>query len=258
MPSTAAQVAFDSGWTLHSAHSSSEKRELAPRRELAPWGENTALGMLSAEALRELELIGSPAEYEAGHILFLEQERLKQVFVVLSGEVRLSLQNFAGKRLTVSIAKPGSILGMHSALFDSPSEWSACALYRSQIASIRHGDFLTFVQRHPEAYRVAMVELVRNLNYACGTLRLVGLSCSVRKRLASQLLAWGEQGRKKGDQTQFSLPLTHAEIAEFTGAVRETVTRALLAFRRRGLVEIRGSVLTIPSTEALRRYADLG
>ena len=76
MPSTAAQVAFDSGWTMHSATAA------AVKKELAPWGANTALGMLSPEALRELELMESPAECEAGQILFIEQERLKQVFVV--------------------------------------------------------------------------------------------------------------------------------------------------------------------------------
>jgi DNA-binding transcriptional regulator LsrR (DeoR family) len=54
------------------------------------------------------------------------------------------------------------------------------------------------------------------------------------------------------------MALTHAQIAEFIGAVRETVTRALTAFKQRGLVEVRGCMLKIPSTTALRKYAERG
>jgi CRP-like cAMP-binding protein len=57
--------------------------------------------MLPAEALRELESIMSTVDYDAGSILFLEQEQLNRVFVVLSGDVRLSLQDIGGKNLRV-------------------------------------------------------------------------------------------------------------------------------------------------------------
>jgi CRP-like cAMP-binding protein len=52
------------------------------------------------------------------------------------------------------------------------------------------------------------------------------------------------------------MALTHAQIAEFIGAARESVTRGLAEFKQRGLVEIRGSMLKIPSTTALRKYAE--
>jgi CRP/FNR family transcriptional regulator len=212
--------------------------------------------MLSREALRELELLESAADYDAGEILFLEQQPLPVVFVVLAGEVRLSLQEVGGRRLSFHVAKRGSVLGMHSALFGSLSECSAEVLYSARIASIKRSDFLRFAERYPEAYRLATMELVQTLTCACETLRIVGLSVCTRRRLALQLLAWGEQGRKSGDQTQYNLALTHTQIAESIGAVRESVTRALTVFKQRGLVEIRGSRLTIPSTAALRRYAE--
>jgi CRP-like cAMP-binding protein len=147
---------------------------------------------------------------------------------------------------------------MHATLFGGLSEWSADTLYPSKIAVITRADFLRVAQRYPEAYRLATVELMTTLRHACATLRIVGLSTCVRKRLASQLLVWGEQGNKTGDQTQFCMSLTHAQIAEYIGAVRETVTRALISFKECGLVEIRGCMLRIPSTTALRKYAERG
>jgi CRP-like cAMP-binding protein len=250
MASTAAQAAFSSGWSVRTPHL------VLSNCEFRSWAKNTSLGTLPAEALRELESMMSIADYDAGDILFLEQEPPSQVFVVLAGDVRLSLQDIGGRRLTLQIAGRGAVLGVHSALFESVSEWSADTLYPSKIASIKCGDFLRFAQRYPEVYRLATVELMTTLRYACTTLRIVGLSSCIRKRLASQLLVWGERGNKTGDQTQFRMALTHAQIAEFIGAVRETVTRALIAFKQRGLVEIRGSMLRIPSTAALRKYVE--
>jgi CRP/FNR family transcriptional regulator, cyclic AMP receptor protein len=252
MASTAAQAAFNSGWSIRTPHLVSNKFDFRS------WATNTSLGTLSAEALRELESIMSIADYDAGDILFLEQETLSRVFVIVSGDVRLSLQDLRGRRLTLRIARPGAILGMHSTLFESPSEWSADALYPSRIASISRSDFLRFAQRHPEVHRLATAELMTILRHACTTLRIVGLSSCIRKRLASQLLEWGERGNKTGDQTQFCMALTHAQIAEFIGAVRETVSRAMTSFKERGLVEIRGCTLRIPSTTALRKYAERG
>ncbi|MGO9434731.1 MAG: Crp/Fnr family transcriptional regulator [Terracidiphilus sp.] len=193
--------------------------------------------LLSKEATRDLELIGSFITCDAGDILFLEQEPLQAVYIVVAGEVRLSLQDVNGKRMTVHIAKRGSVLGMSEALSGSPPEWSAEVLYAARIASIKRGDFLRFAECHPEIYRIAVTELVRTIRYTSRALRIVGLSSSASKRLASLLLAWGEQGQTMGDQTRYPLALTHTQIAEFVGTSRETVTRALAAFKERGLVE---------------------
>jgi len=252
MASNAAHAAFKSGWSVSTPHL------VSSNIGFRSWAANTTLGTLSAEGLRELESIASIVDYKAGGILFLEQMPLDQVFIVLEGDVRLSLQDAGGRRLTLRVARRGAVLGMHSVLFGSPSEWSADILYRSRIALIERDDFLRFAQRYPEVHRLATVELMAILGHACATLRIVGLTTCVRRRLASQLLEWGERGNKTGDQTQFCMALTHAQIAEFIGAVRETVTRALIAFKQRGLVEIRGTMLRIPSTAALRKCAERG
>jgi CRP/FNR family cyclic AMP-dependent transcriptional regulator len=252
MASTAAQVAFNSGWSVRTPHLESSNSGFKS------WATSISQETLSAKALRELESITSIVDYDPGSILFLEQQPLSHVFVVLAGDVRLSLLDIGGKRLTIHIAKDGSVLGMSEAFSGNLSEWSADTLYPSRIASITRGDFLRFAQRYPEVYRLAAFELMTTLRHACATLRIVGLTSCVRKRLAEQLLMWGEQGNKTGDQTQFCMALTHAQIAEFIGAVRETVTRALTAFKQRGLVEVRGCMLKIPSTTALRKYAERG
>ena len=253
MLSTSARLAIEGGWDIRASQS---PRTASDGLRLEPTEEDSQLQMLSKEALRDLALMGSIIDLDAGEILFLEQQPLHAVYIVVAGDVRLSLQDVNGKRMTVHIAKRGSVLGMSEALSGSSPEWSAEILYAARIISIKRGDFLHFAECHPEIHRIAVAELIRTIRYTSRALRIVGLAYSAGKRLASQLLAWGEQGQRMGDLTRYHLALTHTQIAEFVGTSRETVSRAFAGFKRRGLVEIRGSILIIPSTTALRRYAE--
>lgn len=250
MASTAEQIAFETGWNLHIPLFKSSKRQFEP------WGPSTSLGAMSMQATQELDSIMFVKDHEAGDILFMEREPLKRVFVVISGDVRLSMQDLCGRRLTFQVARRGSVLGMETVLFGSVCEWSADTLHSSRIGTIGWEEFVRFAERHPEVYRFASRQLIQTVEAACSTLRIIGLNSCIRKRLALQLLDWGQRGSTNGDQTQFRMALTHEQIAEFVGAARESITRALITFRQLGLIEIRGSMVRIPSTTALRNYAE--
>jgi len=49
--------------------------------------------------------------------------------------------------------------------------------------------------------------------------------------------------------------LTHEEMAQMTGTSRETVTRTLIDFKKRGLAQVHSSILTITDRPALEQLA---
>src|SRR5579863_3206598 len=100
---------------------------------------------LSPEALRDLTSLEHPSSYPANMILFSEKEPARGIYVVLEGEVKLSINSTDGKRLSLSIARKGDILGLSSALTGSPYEMTAETLYPSRIAPIGRRDFLDYV-----------------------------------------------------------------------------------------------------------------
>jgi len=210
---------------------------------------------LTPEALEDLASMESPLMYSAGSILFREQQTPPGVFVILSGEVKLSINSSDGKRLILRIARPGEILGLTSTLSGSACEMTAEALYPAKIAPIARRDFLNFLARHPEVYQTVIEELSLQLNMACEQLRTVGISSSAPEKLARLLLDWSENGQTTESGTRFHFSLTHEEIGEFIGASRETVTRTLSTFKLRRLVAWNGSMITIPNRRALESYA---
>jgi CRP/FNR family transcriptional regulator len=210
---------------------------------------------LSPAALRDLESMEFPTLYQPGMLLFSEKSMPTGIFIVVSGEVKLSINSSEGKRLILSIAKAGDVLGLSSVLSGLPSEMTAEVLYPSRIAIIERDQFIAFMSRHPEVYQVVTQELSLQYKVACEQLRTVALSGSAPEKLARLLLEWSEGGQKTEAGTRFRFSLTHEEIGEFIGASRETVTRTLSTFKSRRLVAFHGSILEIPSRVALEHLA---
>jgi len=210
---------------------------------------------LSPAALRDLESMEFPTQYQPGQLLFSEKGIPSGIFILLSGEVKLSINSSEGKRLILSIAKAGEVLGLSSVLSGLPSEMTAEILHPSRIAVIERDQFIGFMARHPEVYQIVTQELSLQYKVACEQLRTVALSGSAPEKLARLLLDWSESGQKTEAGTRFRFSLTHEEIGEFIGASRETVTRTLSTFKNRRLVSFHGSILEIPSTRALQHIA---
>ena len=224
------------------------------RVPLQPVGE--FFSKLSPDAAKDLMLLEHPSSYPSNIVLFSEKDAAQGVFVILEGEVKLSINSSDGKRLILRIAKKGEILGMDSALSGQASEMTAETLYPSKIAKISRRDFLGFMARHPEAYQIVTEELSRQIGKACAQLRTVALSASAPEKLARLLLELGQSGGQSTETaTRFRFSLTHEEIGEFIGTSRETVTRTLSVFKTRRLVDFHGSTLTIPNKTALASYA---
>ena len=199
--------------------------------------------------------MGVPLSYPANSVVFSEKEPAGGIYIVLEGEVKLSINSSEGKRLNLSIARQGEILGLVSALTGSAYEMTAETLYPCKIAPINRRNFLNFLMRHPDAYPMLFQDLSRQYSVACEQLRTVGLSNSAPEKVARLLLEWSERGQCTESGTRFRFSLTHEEIGEFIGVSRETVTRVLSTFKHRRLVTCQGSMLTIPNRIALQDYA---
>ncbi len=210
---------------------------------------------LTPEALKDLSAMATSVNYPAGKVIFSERDTNSNIYIVLEGEIKLSMNSSDGRRLILRIARKGEILGLSSTLSGKASEITAETLYPAKLAPITRREFSNFLMRHPEAYQTVTQELSREYTLACEQLRTVGLSNSAPEKLARLLLEWSQNGKTTEAGTHFRFPLTHGEIGEFIGASRETVTRTLSIFKSRHLVDFHGSMLTIPSRSALESYA---
>jgi CRP/FNR family cyclic AMP-dependent transcriptional regulator len=210
---------------------------------------------LSPEALRDFESMQYHSSYAGGSILFLEKHTPTAVYIVLEGQVKLSMSSSEGRRLILRVAKAGEIIGLNSAITGHPFDVTAETVHGAKIATIRTPDFMGFLLRYPAAYQNVVRQLSTDYNNACEQLRTVGLSPNAQKKLARLLLEWCAAGQQTDRGTRVKVSLTHEEIGEFIGATRETVTRTLSEFKHQHLVALNGSTMMIPNRVALEHYA---
>ncbi|MFP5234820.1 MAG: Crp/Fnr family transcriptional regulator [Acidobacteriota bacterium] len=211
---------------------------------------------LSTAALADWHTMEHPHSVAQNTVLFAEREEGRGMFVVLEGEVRVSINSAEGKRLSLRIARKGDVLGLSSTVAGHAYEVTAETLYPSKVAFIGRREFQGFLSRHPEVHQAVYDELSREMTATCEQLRTVALSASAPEKLARLLLEWSENEHSTETCGRVRFSLTHEEIGEFIGASRETVTRTLASFKHRRLVSFRGSMLEIPNRMALASYAN--
>lgn len=201
---------------------------------------------MAAPAVKGLDTIKFMAVYPKGSVLFVEGEKPRGVFIVCSGRAKLTTSSSEGKTLIVKIVEAGEILGASSSLLDTPYEVSAETIEPSQVNFIRREDFLGFLNTHPEACLHTAQQLSEKYHSAQREIRSLGLAQSTSEKLGRLLLDWCE---RNGDETpkgvRLTILLTHEEIAQMIGTTRETVTRLLSDFRKRKIIEVKGSSMFV-------------
>lgn len=207
---------------------------------------------LAPEALAEFDELGLQILLPAATCLFLEGDTAHSVFVLCSGRVKLTKTSRDGKTLLLRIANEGDVLGLSAAISSTPYEVSAIALDDAQVKSFARRAFLRFIERHVEGNRHAATVLNQEYRAALGAACRLALSNSVAARMACALLEFASEQGTLGDlQPQLDMPLTHEEFATVLGSSRESVTRALNDFKRKGLVRVEKRKFTLLRRNAL-------
>jgi CRP/FNR family cyclic AMP-dependent transcriptional regulator len=210
---------------------------------------------LTASALADFNAIGVKATLPRGAKLFQEDECSGGVYVICTGQVKLSCTSREGRTLILKIAMPGDVLGLGAVISGSRYEVTAETVQPTEIKNIRREDFLAFLQKHGEASLHAAKVLSEEYKAAFFDARRLALSGSAAGRLAGVLLDWGRASDCGRSEMRFTMALTHEELANLVGSSRETITRMLGRFKREKLIQIRGSSVLIVAPEKLQLLA---
>jgi CRP/FNR family transcriptional regulator len=205
--------------------------------------------------LAGLQSIKATSVYPKGSLLCLEGQSPRGIFVLCSGRAKLTTTSAEGKSIILRIAEPGEVLGLTAVVSNSPYEASIETLEPSQANFISQRDFVQFLQEYPDVGVKAVKQLTHNCKCAYNEIRSIGLSNSVSEKIAKLVLAWSGQPsslpRKSPHEIPFRVTLTQEEIAQLAGTSRETVSRILSDFRKKGWLRIKGATWTILNKAAL-------
>lgn len=211
-------------------------------------------GFLSeaSDGLREmLSAQASEISLTEGEVLFEQGDEGDALYAILKGTLEVSFLAMSGKKLTLTLMRPGEVFG-EIALFDSgPRTATIAAAEPSRVLRVRRNDVMNQIREHPDL----AVDMVR-----LAGLRMRGMASQLNEqvflpmpiRLARRLLHLsGLQ-----DDPAERIMMSQSELAEFVGATREAVSKTISTWRRDNVVEASRGGLLIQDFEALRELSE--
>lgn len=181
-----------------------------------------------------------------------------EALLVLAGRVRLVAYGADRREVVLALRGPGELIGEMAALGAARRTATAVALDDVEVGYLRAGELHGFLREHPDSSLVLIRMVIRRLAEATRDVVDLATQDSVG-RLAKRLVDLSsEHGKAASGGTQIELALTQDELARWTGATRETVSRALRLMRQLGWVTTDRSTITVLDPAALRERAGSG
>jgi CRP/FNR family transcriptional regulator, cyclic AMP receptor protein len=208
---------------------------------------------LSQETLVTFNQIKHAAVFPEGAVVFVQGQAPRGIFMLCQGQAKLSTTSRDGKTLILRIAKAGEALGLDAVVTGHPYELTAETMQPCQLNFVSREDFLRLLREHSDACLHAAQQISRDCQDAYDVLRSIALSHSVSGRVAKLLLASATDGQVTNGVVRARFALTHEDIAQLVGTSRETITRTLSEFRRKDILELKGSILIIHNKPALEQ-----
>lgn len=174
---------------------------------------------------------------------------------VLRGTLRVQVASDSSTPVTLALVSPGEIVGEMAVLDGAPCGAAVTAVEFSEVAWVDRETFLAAMERWPTLSRGVAQLLSRRLRQTDQTIHAL-VALEVDQRVAQRLLGFAAAyGEPVGDQAvRLPMRITQQDLAALVGASRERTNRALVAFRRRGWIELDGRMrMTLVRPDLLAR-----
>lgn len=174
--------------------------------------------------------------YQNGEFLFQEADPADQVWVLLSGRVRLSQVTVDGQQVIMRYITPVEEFGLLAVLSQAEYLVSAQAIEDCMVMVWEKRVMRRLMQQIPGIAERALEVLVNRIKEFQDRLREMATE-RVERRIARALLRLASQtGRKTEQGVLIDLPLSRQDLAEMTGTTLFTVSRTLSQWEAKGLI----------------------
>jgi len=185
----------------------------------------------AAEALAQtLETV----EFPRGHVIFAEGEPGDRLYIIQSGKVKLGRKSPDGRENLLGIMGPADMFGELSIFDPGPRTSTATTVTEVVARTMDRPALRQWIATRPEIAEQLLRVIARRLRRTNGMLADL-IFTDVPGRVAKALLQFAQRfGSQEAGLLRVMHDLTQEEIAQYVGASRETVNKALADFAHRG------------------------
>ena len=178
--------------------------------------------------------------------LFEEGSRLRYLYFVNSGKIKLHKTEEYGKEYIIKICKEGDFIGYTTLIKDEICNFSATALEESEVSLIPKEDFQKLLYANKDVASRLIKMLTDNVIEKEEQLLRLAYH-SVRKRVAEALVTL--QDTQKDETAE--IHILRDDLARMVGTAKESVIRMLSEFKDDGYIKIEDGNIRIVNRRKL-------
>ncbi|MDT0556162.1 response regulator [Patiriisocius hiemis] len=190
---------------------------------------------------------GDISTYKKGEIIYEEQSRSNNIFLILKGVVKSHKLDESGKELITALHKADDFLGFTSFEDNIPYQETATAVEETELTSISKNKLKDILGKNQKV-SLALVNVLSDTVSEIKEQLLQMAYSSVRKKTAQTILQFSQILNKKPDE---AIKISRADLASVAGIATESLIRTLSEFKKKNLIEIEGRNITIRNLKAL-------
>ncbi|HTR80479.1 MAG TPA: Crp/Fnr family transcriptional regulator [Bacteroidota bacterium] len=207
---------------------------------------------LNDQELEKIAALGVRKKYKKGSIILLEEETGAALFVIVSGKVKIVRMDDDGREVILSILGESDFFGEMAILDGLTRSASVVATAKSELFMIHRRDFLKLLNDYPMVAIALLRELTGRLRKADAQIKSLSLK-DAAGRVANVVLQLADdigmfrKGRVEIDE----IPLQQ-DLANMAGTSRETISRMIHKFIKKGYLQLQGNKLIINDYESFK------
>lgn len=200
---------------------------------------------LDESTLDKIAALGNFRKFEKESVILLENETGSALFVIVNGKVKVSRTSDDGREVILTILTDSDFFGEMAILDGQNRSANVTAIEDTELFLIQRSDFLDLLYNHPEVSISLLTELTKRLRGADMKIKSLSLKDAEGKVATVILQLADDIGKiKQGVVEIDKLPFQH-DLANMAGTSRETISRTLHSFSKKGLIELEGNKLRI-------------
>ncbi len=207
---------------------------------------------LDQPTLEKIAGLGKTKSYEKDETILVEEDAGSALFVITKGKVKVARQSSDGREVILTILSESDFFGEMAILDGLNRSATVVATEDSELFIIQRQDFVNLLKEHPEISISLLQELTARLRAADMKIKALSLKDAEGKVATVILQIADDIGKIKHGIVEIErLPLQQ-DLANMAGTSRETISRTLHSFAKKGLIELDGSRLRILNYEKFK------
>ena len=211
----------------------------------------SVFSLLNGDEIQSICKNGYLKEYRRGEIIFFENDSEKKLYLLVDGQVKLSMLSSEGREKVMTILQGGDIFGEISLFDHDPHPLTAEVLEKARLMILDWNDLEEIIMEQPRLALKIIEALSKKTRLLTSQVRDLVFH-DAKGRLANLLIRFANDfGQDVEEGTMIEIILTHQEIANLLGVSRVTVTKTLNKLIDEGVIKIKERKIYILDDEKL-------